>query len=353
MYGYDNAGLHIQDGHTLTVLNNMTIRDGQFSRGNIVLNGDLYLENLDSNDRAEGGFGIINFNDSGTHNIYAQDGAQAPSLVLSNSSTVSVDGATTMLRLTSIDIATGSTFNAHSGDLRMGIDVHDAGNLYNAYDSADYMAVAGSRGLINRGSFNSNNTNLFLVPGQRGEGTTPLFIVDSSSDINVLNLKVAAFSNYGASNRGLVRLQNSTSINVNGNFTFSDGRVDEDVAGTNNIRVTGDVLFSNTDADVYAYSFQSNLYFTGSTDQSFEIQSGTFNSILVRESKAAGNLNLNSNISLANASADFIGDGGTINLQGFNLTIPDEFNLNPASVVNQSGGTLSYGSWNGSGTINP
>jgi hypothetical protein len=77
-------------------------------------------------------------------------------------------------------------------------------------------------------------------------------------------------------------------------------------------------------------------------------------SATLESSKAAGNLDLLSDLNLAATGADFIvGDTSVINMNGNTLDINDELNMSTNSVLNQSGGSLVYGSWNGQGTINP
>jgi hypothetical protein len=352
-WGSDNAAIYLKDGHVLSVLNNLTIKDGMFARGQIDLSGDLYLEYTDAAIRAEGGYGVVNFSDGGSHTIYAQDGSMAPSIKIASSTTLSVDAATTDFRITSLDIDATSTFNAHTGTLKLGSYIHDMGRPFVYYLSDNYETHAGSIGLIVNGTFNALNTDLHINPGQHGENSVSIFKIDLQSPVTVANLKFQIYSTYVA-NRGLTNLHNSSSFNVLGDLTLTDGRVGEVVAGATSINVGGNLLFENIDADVFAVEFHPSINFNGNTDQSLTIQTGSLLSATLESSKAAGNLDLLSDLNLAATGADFIvGDTSVINMNGNTLDINDELNMSTNSVLNQSGGSLVYGSWNGQGTINP
>ena len=97
----------------------------------------------------------------------------------------------------------------------------------------------------------------------------------------------------------------------------------------------------------------TSLSLTGTSAQSWSASGGAVIPSGAVTINSSSSINLNSNISLSAAGQTLLLQSGTLNMNAFNLSINSTLTLQTGTVINKSGGNLTYGALTNNGTINP
>jgi hypothetical protein len=228
--------------------------------------------------------------------------------------------------------------------------------------------------ILNGGSFTSTSADFKLIDFKGGYATHDYFTVSKTGLFNHNNGRV--WFHLNSSNYP------THSIKITGTNSFYDVLVKRDGGSTDDVKLStatspSPILIErNLDLENIAimgnWNLQGNIYygaeygtyqgsesaqitFSGNNNQSISVNSLTsFSTGDVSIDKTGGSVSLLSNTSLNTAGQDLtILSATTVNLGGFNLTINNNLNAISSTVITQAGGVLTYGTWNGLGTINP
>lgn len=148
----------------------------------------------------------------------------------------------------------------------------------------------------------------------------------------------------------------SGTMKVLENLTINLGNYEAELRG-GKIQVHGDLNLIND----YNVNSSTEIEFVGTTNSTVTSAAGKYLPGTMSISKTGGGVvNLASNTSVRLGEADVIMNSGTLNMNGFNLTIGTATGVNnilrleSGTIVNRGGGTLTYEALtNNGGTINP
>lgn len=249
--------------------------------------------------------------------------------------------------------------------------IQDGGNFIGS--NSDIVVNRGEF-ILNGGSFTSTSADLKIIDFKGGYAVHDYFTISKTGLFHHNNGRI--WFHLNSSNYP------THSIKVTGTNNFYDVLVKRDGGATDDVKLTtatspSPILIErNLDLENIAimgnWELQGNIYygaeygtyqgsedakitFSGNASQTVSVNAATaFSEGDVVINKTGGTVTLLSDISLNTGGQDLtILSASTINMAGFNFVINSNLNLIAGSVITQAGGTLTYVTWNGLGTINP
>jgi hypothetical protein len=313
----------ITSGDTLTTVGTVTLTNGNLNTGTLNAEGNLVHSST-----FDGGSATITITGSATRTIDLVGGGKMTSITL-NASNVTMNGPSEDI------VQFTQSVNPQIFTLQAGTFIGGAGNVSMrllTIEGGAFTAPSGTLFLINGipdantfimsgGTFNHNNGTVFIAPLHFNQ----YFDVPSSITFN--NFVMAGQSN----NRRTLIVGAGDTIIAEGTFTHSGGSI---IKGT--IEARGNInLGNNVNQSVLT---QINLKINGTGRQVVAIQSGysSFTGALI-VAKPSGTVTLSGALTLNTAGQDLIMTGGTLDLNGFGLTVNDQFIVGTGTTLRMTG----------------
>ncbi len=293
---YSSATLNVPNGQTVNVLGTLTQSAGYLT-GTYNLYGNLVIGSA----TVGGGSGIINFTGSSPQ-TYTSGGGRSAGITINNS-----NGVTPASGTTSLYIVNG-TFNLNSGSFTA-----PSGTLtISGVATGNYFTVA-------TGTTFTHNAGTVMFVG--GDTSGPIFSFSLGQTLNLYNVTINPRGDYGSAT---VNIPSGQTLNVLGTLTHSVGYI----TGTWNAK--GNVVISSTLGGTAALTFSG----TGSQllDRKGTVTTGTWTI-----AKPTGTVTLSGALSLNTSGQDLTLTGGTLNLNGYNLAVNDQFTVGTGTTLRLHG----------------
>lgn len=330
--GYDNTITALKSGQTISVLNKYTQEAGRFELGKMNLYGDA--EFLCSSPTVCSGGGGTPYDPSIeitfladfpiVQTLRTEGTAATPSITISGTGTVNTVSSTNDLIIVGNFKQTDGVFNAPSGWIRMW-----SSSISYAWDNLEGFRLLG-------GTFVNNGFSLALHGwnGNSAAGTPRIGTIEVPLGFEVNNFQ---FDHYAGQANSFWELGTNL-INVNGDFTISDGRI----SGAPTFIIDGNVTFECVDAVDCAENTDANLVLMGSGTQTVTQAPGAGVALGHWTIDSASSVvSLAGHLTLNGAGQDLDLLNGTLNMNGFNLTIKDGtaggniLTLGPNTLINR------------------
>ncbi|MCB0390695.1 MAG: hypothetical protein KDD58_05375, partial [Bdellovibrionales bacterium] len=311
--------VQIASGDTLTINGDLILTDGRIDGGNIDLKGNLIVNCADGSDNdgicAGGGTSVLTMNSSSPQTYSSTNGGKTPFLIIDNPTTVS-------------PLSAGSNMGAWEFTLNQGTFVAPDGNFDVGYHVGGTSNTDGFT--VSSGSFDANNGTLRLVATGASNPPMTSFTININNTLNLENLELITTETYSGPDGYddiAVAIAAGDTLIVNSNLTLIDGKLN---GGT--IELKGDLNINCADGSdfigICAGGGTTQLNFSGSSDQNISIAAGAIAlGGLTSVDKTSGKVNLTSDFNFSTTGQDLSILNGTLDLNGYNLTVNDQLNV--------------------------
>ena len=209
------------------------------------------------------------------------------------------------------------------------------------FNNLEFESTGGTISLF--GSFQVRSAGeLKMISGTLDPGSSTVTSIGSGT--LTISMGTTALNNFIAHRSLNSTTQINGTLKLNGNFEVYSSSGSTYVSG-GVVEVSGNMIIGGSGGGSYGVSF------VGDKEQTWIRTSGGRPRGLVTVNKTAGTLTLLSNILLDSGGQDVLVQSGTLNLNGFSLSIDDVLTIQPGGTVQCSGGLLTYGSLSNSGTL--
>ncbi len=306
------SSLVIASGDTLVVNHTFTWNGGRINTGTVDVKGDMSASYLYSTDVIPG-TGTITVTGTGTQTCTLNGGANMVALTINNPlATCTVVGSGGFYFNKAFTLQNG-TFNGGSTPNLFSSSITISGGTFNA--STASTRVAGDWTHTAGGTFNHNGSTVEFYTGQ------------GTMDVNTTETFYNMIVNKGAGSSFII--SSGDTATVNNIFTHSGGRLTTGI-----VEAKGDVRFG---PNVDAAGSTAAMKFSGTGTQVLNIQ-GTVTAGTWTVAKPSGVLTLSGGaLTLNTLGQDLIMTGGTLNLNGNNLTVNDIFTVGTGTTLRLHG----------------
>jgi hypothetical protein len=271
---------------------------------------------------------------------YAAGGQTARLRINKTGGSVSPAGGTTAIQVNGFEMLAG-TFNAPSGVLSVGMNI--GCQLYNTPECPRDATGHGDCTvfLMSGGTFNAGTGTVSFVPAEEENATyTGNFLLDTEVPLTLNNVNVQMSDIFFNTPTSFTHSGPAT-VTVQGAFSHAYGDLDGPW-----------ILQGNASWGSSAAGGIGTITLSGTQAQLFTAAAGSiFPSGTVTINKAAGAVSLGSAWSLNATGQGLTLQAGTLDMLGFALQINGVLTNN--GTITKGGGSLTYGSLTGGGTINP
>ncbi len=296
---------------TINIAGNLTISDANLSGTGWMLQGNLSVGAADAGGTA---LGTVTLNGVADQTYaYTADGT-APTIIINKTSgVVNAAVGTTDFSITGFALPRG-TFTAPSGTLTVGFDV------CSLTDITIFSATGGT--------FQHNNGTISFIPAREVCGTngTTNYTIDVASSLTLNNVIVNADASAGKP--AFMLVASGDAIEVLGDFSLTEGNV------KGLWRLKNDMLIGSSAGTANS---ATTVVFTGTGTQVLEQEGGTAPGGIWTIAKPSGTATLSGALTLNTSGQDLFLTGSTLDLNGFNLTVNDRFDVGTGTTLRLNG----------------